>query len=280
MKLTAMIFRLITSSFVGLFLLVTHANAQIFTPASLTIDDNRVQAKLSLSVLIEVDVTLEFENSIGLNADSIEITAELINPTDLNVANRLPSSLTGAVSGFPVLVSISPKANAGFGFEGPAMVELYTKAIHYDPDVPLRLFTSHGNGNFEDITTLTSSGSFRARGSTGRFSDFIILLDNRTPTSVINEKLADISSTLLNNQLVIDTALFSQLDSTLNSISQTLSVVDYAAAMVVVDHMITLVESADGALLPNVWRSSGDLVNVQGDLLTQLKTLRFSLRVL
>lgn len=280
MKLTAMIFRLITSAFVGLFLLVTHANAQIFTPASLTIDDNRVQAKLSLSVLMEVDVTLEFENSIGLNADSIEITAELINPTDLNVVNRLPSSLTGAVSGFPVLVSISPKADAGFGFEGPAMVELYTKAIHYDPDVPLRLFTSHDNGKFEDITTLTSSGSFRARGSTGRFSDFIILLDNRTPTSVINEKLADISSTLSNNQLGIDTALFSQLDSTLNSISQTLSVVDYAAAMVVVDHMITLVESADGALLPNVWRSSGDLVNVQGDLLTQLKTLRFSLRVL
>lgn len=280
MKLTAMIFRLITPAFVGLFLLVTHANAQIFTPASLTIDDNRVQAKLSLSVLMEVDVTLEFENSIGLNADSIEITAELINPTDLNVVNRLPSSLTSAVSGFPVLVSISPKADAGFGFEGPAMVELYTKAIHYDPDVPLRLFTSHDNGKFEDITTLTSSGSFRARGSTGRFSDFIILLDNRTPTSVINEKLADISSTLSNNQLGIDTALFSQLDSTLNSISQTLSVVDYAAAMVVVDHMITLVESADGALLPNVWRSSGDLVNVQGDLLTQLKTLRFSLRVL
>lgn len=280
MKLTAMIFRLITPAFVGLFLLVTHANAQVFTPASLTIDDNRVQAKLSLSVLMEVDVTLEFENSIGLNADSIEITAELINPTDLNVANRLPSSLTGAVSGFPVLVSISPKANAGFGFEGPAMVELYTKAIHYDPDVPLRLFTSHDNGKFEDITTLTSSGSFRARGSTGRFSDFIILLDNRTPTSVINEKLADISSTLSNNQAAIDTALFSQLDSTLNSLSQTLSVVDYAAAMVVVDHMIALVESADGALLPNVWRSSGDLVNVQGDLLTQLKTLRFSLRVL
>ncbi|NDW22794.1 DUF6689 family protein [Alteromonas hispanica] len=280
MKLTAMIFRLITPAFVGLFLLVTHANAQVFTPASLTIDDNRVQAKLSLSVLMEVDVTLEFENSIGLNADSIEITAELINPTDLNVVNRLPSSLTSAVSGFPVLVSISPKADAGFGFEGPAMVELYTKAIHYDPDVPLRLFTSHDNGKFEDITTLTSSGSFRARGSTGRFSDFIILLDNRTPTGVINEKLADISSTLSNNQLGIDTALFSQLDSTLNSISQTLSVVDYAAAMVVVDHMITLVESADGALLPNVWRSSGDLVNVQGDLLTQLKTLRFSLRVL
>ncbi|MCP3705102.1 MAG: hypothetical protein GY954_19500, partial [Alteromonas sp.] len=91
-------------------LLFSTAQAQVVTPATLTVDDNKIQAKLTLSSLIEVDLTVEFENSIGLNANNIDITAELLDPTDLTITDRLPSALTSAVSGFPVLVSISPKA--------------------------------------------------------------------------------------------------------------------------------------------------------------------------
>ena len=51
MKLTAMKFRCITGALVGLFLVVTQASAQVVSPASITIDDNRVKAKLSLSIV-------------------------------------------------------------------------------------------------------------------------------------------------------------------------------------------------------------------------------------
>ena len=123
---TAMKFRQLTTVVATTALLLfSTAQAQVVTPATLTVDDNKIQAKLTLSSLIEVDLTVEFENSIGLNANNIDITAELLDPTDLTITDRLPSALTSAVSGFPVLVSISPKADAGFGFEGLAMVDLY-----------------------------------------------------------------------------------------------------------------------------------------------------------
>ena len=278
---TAMKFRQLTTVVATTALLLfSTAQAQVVTPATLTVDDNKIQAKLTLSSLIEVDLTVEFENSIGLNANNIDITAELLDPTDLTITDRLPSTLTSAVSGFPVLVSISPKADAGFGFEGLATVELYTKAIHYTPTIPWRLFTSHDGGTFEDITMLTSSGSFRARGSTGQFSDFIILLDNRPSASVIDDKVASLSSIVNGNRDKISALLETAIDSGINDVQSALAVNDDDAALVAVDSLISLVENASGNEIADVWRSSGDVVNVKGLLLTQLQTLRFSLRTL
>ena len=279
MKLFAMKIRLVTCVVLSLALSTLHVSAQTVFPSSITFDNNKVQAKLILTPSIEVDVTLEFENSIGLNANTLDITAELVSPVDLAVTNRLPSTQTTAVSGFPVIVSVTPKPDAGFGFEGPAMIEVYTKAIHYDPAIPMRLFTSHAGGTFEDITTLTSSGSYRARGNTGRFSDFIILLDNRDDSVVMNDKLQKLTNIISENQNALSPVIYSLIDTSITNISRAVSVADYSTAMVMVDRAISLVESADDADIPNVWRSSGDIANVQGELLSGLKTLRYSLRV-
>ena len=279
MKLFAMKIRLVTCVVLSLALSTLHVSAQTVSPSSITFDSNKVQAKLILTPSIEVDVTLEFENSIGLNANTLDITAELVSPVDLAVTNRLPSTQTTAVSGFPVIVSVTPKPDAGFGFEGPAMIEVYTKAIHYDPAIPMRLFTSHAGGTFEDITTLTSSGSYRARGNTGRFSDFIILLDNRDDSVVMNDKLQKLTNIISENQNALSPVIYSLIDTSITNISRAVSVADYSTAMVMVDRAISLVESADDADIPNVWRSSGDIANVQGELLSGLKTLRYSLRV-
>jgi hypothetical protein len=279
MKLFAMKIRLVTCVVLSLALSALHVSAQTVSPSSITFDNNKVQAKLILTPSIEVDVTLEFENSIGLNANTLDITAELVSPVDLAVTNRLPSTQTTAVSGFPVIVSVTPKPDAGFGFEGPAMIEVYTKAIHYDPAIPMRLFTSHAGGTFEDITTLTSSGSYRARGNTGRFSDFIILLDNRDDSVVMNDKLQKLTNIVSENQNALSPVIYSLIDTSITNISRAVSVADYSTALVMVDRAISLVESADDADIPNVWRSSGDIANVQGELLSGLKTLRYSLRV-
>jgi len=78
---TAMKFRQLTTVVATTALLLfSTAQAQVVTPATLTVDDNKIQAKLTLSSLIEVDLTVEFENSIGLNANNIDITAELLDP--------------------------------------------------------------------------------------------------------------------------------------------------------------------------------------------------------
>ncbi|NMH61379.1 DUF6689 family protein [Alteromonas ponticola] len=265
----------------GLFLMcasVTQVHAQVVQPSSLSVADNSIQASISLSNAIAVDVTVEFENSIGLHANNIDVQATLLDPTDPSIVDRLPSSLINADSAFPVMVSISPKAEAGFGFEGVAMVELYTTALHYVEGTPLRLFRSHDNGEFEDITMLTASGSFRARGNTGSFSDFIILADTRPLSTVLNEKFNALNNVLSGNRNEISSGLLNPIDVAMSSLYSALTLQNYTVALAHVDTLISLLESANGNAVPDVWRSSNDITNVKGELLTHLYTLRFSLR--
>ncbi len=266
------------TSIVFLLFGMAKAQAQVALPNTLTVADNTIQASISLSGNVAVDVTVEFENSIGLHANNIDIHATLLDPADPSITDRLPSSLVNADNAFPVLVSISPKAEAGFGFEGVAMVELYTTALHYVEGTPLRLFRSHDNGDFEDITMLTASGSFRARGNTGSFSDFIILADTRPLDTALNEKYASLSSVLSGNRNSIDSALLNSIDVAMNSLYSALTLQNYTAALTHVDTLVGLLESASGNIIPDVWRSSNDVTNVKGELLTHLYTLRYSLR--
>jgi len=55
---------------------------------------------------------------------------------------------------------------------------------------------------------------------------------------------------------------------------------NYTAALLIIDDLIELVDSTDDEDMPTIWRSSDDLTNVKGELLTKLNTLRFSLRTL
>ena len=269
------------ASAVGCLLLIAQAtHAQAVLPSVLTISDNTIQAKLELSSQIAVDLTVEFENSVGLNANSINISAELLSPTSLSILNRLPSSLVSAPGTFPVMVSIEPKADKGFAFEDVAVVELYTKALHYTVGSPLRLFRSHDDGTFEDITMLTASGSFRARGNTGSFSDFIIMVDTRAQSDVIATKYALLDNLVNSNRSSISGVLLASVDTSLTSLYSSINTADYTAALGTVDNLITLIENADGAQIDDVWRSSDDITNVKGELLTRLYTLRYSLRTL
>ena len=125
-----------------------------------------------------------------------------------------------------------------------------------------------------------SSGSIRARGSTGQFSDFIILLDNRPANTVISDKVASLSTIINGNRDKIAPLLEAAIDNGTNDIQSALAINDDDAALTAVDSLITLVDNAPGSQIADVWRSSDDVVNVKGLLLTQLQTLRFSLRTL
>ena len=265
--------------FVAAFVLFTPLSfAQVVLPQQLSFDDNEIEATIALTNAIEVDIKVEFDNAVGLNASNIDISAELLLPTDLSIVNRLPSSLVTATSGFPVVISISPKPDAGFAFEGMAMVEIYTKALHFNP--ALRIFRSHANGEFEDITQLTAAGSIRSRGNTGSFSDFMILMDLRIPEDVIDTKFARVEQFIADNSSQISPVIMSALNAQLTFLQDDITNADYIAALSVVDTLIDLVESCNGDFMADVWRSSDDLVNVKGELLTKLHTLRFSLRTL
>ncbi|WP_339724735.1 DUF6689 family protein [uncultured Paraglaciecola sp.] len=267
---------------VGLLFITAFCNlafAQTVTPTSVTITKNKLQAKLNVTNLIALDLLVEFENSIGLSANNIDISATLVTPSDASVLDRLTSNDISLISTFPVVVSISPKANSGFGFEGLASVEIYTKAVDYNAAMPARLFRSHANGDFEDITTMVSAGSIRARGSTGSFSDFVIVLDQRSHALKINDTFTQLNQLVSQHSDLVSSVLATTLQASLYNLQSALLIDDYLAALTVVDELITLVENASNEKISTVWRSSNDLINMQGELLTRLKTLRYSLRV-
>lgn len=272
----------ITRTVAALAVFLISAQSSLATPVApvkLEFNNNSIEAEFTLNSAIEVDLSLAFDNSIGLHPSNFDITAELVSLTDPDVLNRLPSSLVQMRAAFPVVVSVKPKAGAGFGFEGMAAIELYTKAMHYNSNIPLRIFRSHDNGTFEDITMLTSAGSIRARGNLGGFSDFMIMLDTRLPDAVISHKYQLAEQLLTDNRSDIEATLLNQIDTQMTSLDSALSGLDYSQALTATDALISLIDNASGNDIPDVWRSSNDLVNVKGEMLTWLNTLRYSLRI-
>jgi hypothetical protein len=260
-------------------LLSSSSIAQTVSPKTVSINGNILQAKLQVTSLIEIDLVVEFEKSIGLSANNIEISASLIDVNSSSVTNRFNVNDITAIPSFPVLISISPKANSGFGFEGLASVEIYTRSIDYNAAMPARLFRSHDNGNFEDITSMVSAGSIRARGNTGSFSDFMILLDERSNVDMIDDTFSQLNQVFNQHGDKVSLILATSIQASINNLQQALLMADFATALEVTESLIFITENATGDQMSNVWRSSDDVINMQGELLTRLKTLRFSLRV-
>lgn len=254
------------------------ASAQPVSPTTLTMQDNKIEASFVLAQDYDLALSMELDNAVGLHPNNIDITAELVLPTDPRIVDRLPDAAVSGVAGFPVLVTIEPKADRGFAFEGVAQVEFYTRALHFDPAVPWRLFTSHQGEAFEDITTLTTTGSYRARGSTGRLSDFVILLDERDDAVITAEKVSLLQDTLYTHQQDLPAALGSQLSTLVGSLQSAVLVGNTETALALTDQLISLIEGTSGNLMPDVWRAGNGIYNVKGELLSRLHTLRYSLR--
>ena len=263
-----------------LILLSSSSIAQAVAPTSVSINGNSLQAKLQVTPSIEVDLVVQFEKSIGLTADNISINATLVDANSSAITNRLSSTSIKAIPSFPVIISISPKADSGFGFEGLASVEIYTKSVNYNTAMPARIFRSHANGDFEDITSTVSAGSIRARGNTGSFSDFMILLDERSNIEMIDDTFSQLSELLNRNSDKVSSLLATSIQTYTGALQQALLLADYVTALELVEKLIVVTENATGEQLTNVWRSSNDVVNMQGELLTRLKTLKYNLRVI
>src|SRR5258705_12490068 len=81
------------------------------------ITQNRVTAGIELSGDVKADLELRFEQVLGLNVQSLGLSAKLIDPTNLSLAARLPASASIPVA-FPVMISIEPPATGPLAFSG------------------------------------------------------------------------------------------------------------------------------------------------------------------
>lgn len=256
----------------------TPASAQL-PPGSgspVTIDGNKASVTLGAGG-VSVDVSITFEQVVGLTAANLGISARLVSPAEL--VGRLPdATLTSLPAGFPLLVSVEPPSSGGLSFSGLTSIELHTHDLSFLADSPLRLFKAPAGGAFADVTESIGMGSYRARGSTGGFSELLIIADLRGDADVVEAKLDLLDATFAAGSSSIAPAVRGDLQSSLLAIRAAWDSGDVRGAIAAATSFGDAVKAAANAgNVPNVWRSARDLQNVAGNLRADAGTLRFSL---
>lgn len=270
-----------------LLLLLILCSAWTPTPASaavleqvtdVEIDGNVVTARLELTSEVGADLTLTFEEALGLSAANLGLSIDLIDGLEATaLLSRMPSSLVSLPSGLPMLLTIEPPASGGLSFTGVVHVELHTHSLMYTALTPLRLFAAPVGGDFVDVTSQLSSGSYRARGTKGSFSEFVIVADGRAVATVLDAKYDRLEGLLASYSSDIDDTVEAKLDRFLEDSRDFYDVSNWVAAIQKIESFESTVENASSSEIPDVWRSSRDLTNVAGELRAAALTVRFSL---
>lgn len=275
------------TAFLSLLVLVLCCAWLPVSPASATvleqitdveIDGNVVTARLELTSEIGADLTLTFEDVVGLSEANLGWSIDFIDGTEaVALLARMPSSLVTLPGGLPLLLTLEPPATGGLSFSGVAHVELYTHDLMYTAFTPLRLFAAPVGGDFVDVTTHLSSGSYRARGTRGSFSEFVVVADARPVATVIDVKFIRLDGLLTTFSSQIEDTVEAKLIRFLDDAETLYRAGNVVGAIQKIEVFATTVEQASSAEIPDVWRSSRDLTNVAGGLRAAAETLRFSL---
>jgi hypothetical protein len=140
----------------------------------------------------EGEVTITFDSPVNLTAQSLNLTAQVVSPSDPNLVNRLPSG-TVVDPAFPVLISVEPTVierifasgmesnetgDGNLRFVNAYDMEVHTHELVFVPGTPYRVFKAPANGAFFDITADVTNGSVRGRGRSGGFSQFLLVKDS------------------------------------------------------------------------------------------------------
>jgi hypothetical protein len=262
----------------GLILLLLPLPAFAQGIAGVVVEGNELRAGISLPGGIGADLTIGFEQVVGLTPENVGLSATLANLTDPDLLARLLGQ--GSIpAAFPVLLRIEPPAEGGLSFSGITSISIHTHNLLFVPNTPLRIFAAPLGGPFEDITENMGMGSYRARGCKGSFSEFLILADLRPLRTSLAEKLDRLDHVLDENADRIDPAVLAQLTSLAAEIRAANAAGKTRLAIEKTESFLNLVKANSGTAIPNVWRSSRDIVNVAGLLRSAGLTLRFSLNL-
>lgn len=219
------------------------------------------------------DVTLAFDQVSGLSAASLGLSARLVSVADPALLARLPEAQLQQLDGaFPLLLTIEPPATGGLRFR-TVRAEIHTHALVYTPGTSYRLFKAPLGGAFKDISDEIAQGSVRARGTTGGFSQFLVLLDLRPTGDVIAEKIAALRARVASLPGV-ERPIFGQY---IDDAEAAVAAADYAAALYSVDLVTQRAHARAGQGLLDQWRATRNADNQAGDLIAGAATLRFSI---
>ncbi len=281
----------------ALLLLATVALASPLATADVVVDipdANTAIATISVTdaqdQIFEATVTITFDQAVNLSADSLNLTAELIDPAN-------PPALPAGVSidpAFPVLVSVEPpvalfrngheqnqSGDGNLAFYNTYQLEIHTHDLACSLTSPYRLYKApHGSTVFADVTDDILAGSMRARGRGGAFSQFLVLKDTNAALTTALLKLVNLTARL-NLSTITSPTLVTSLLNTLLTVTGDVVTLQIAAAISSLDtDFIAPVTAAAGIDIANEWVAGGSLNNDAGDLLSLAQTLRFTLTLL
>ena len=267
--------RLILVLILGLLGSPLAARAQTL-PVQVSVDGDVATAVIGSPGNPLADVTLAFEEVSGLSASSLGLSAKLVSLSDAALLARLPDlSLNQLDPQFPMLLTIEPPALGGLAFR-TVRVEVHTHALAYTTGSSYRLFKAPLGGAFVDITDEIAAGSVRARGTTGGFSQFLVLLDLRETSDVVATKIAALRARVATLPFTERQPFTARLDD----VESSLASADYSGALSAVDQIAARALARAGIQLDDEWRATRDTDNQAGDLVAGAATLAFSIAYL
>jgi hypothetical protein len=251
------------------------AHAQSSIP--LTISGNEATGVIALPGGIGAELSIRFEQVVGLNPSALDVSARLISPLDVPFLSRLGGGGIALPVAFPVALSIEPSPGSALTFAGTVSVSLHTHNLHLLPAVPMGIHSAPGGGPFRDITATEGVGSYRAGGTGGGFSEFVIVVDPRPIDGVIASKFGALEALLAAHAASIPPAVHEDL---VGKVAQA-KAMDLAGQTVAAIGVLTAfsnkVKAHSGEEIPDVWRAHDPAVNVAGLLRSGADTLKFSL---
>jgi hypothetical protein len=242
------------------------------------VSGDTLTAQIALPGGIGADLTIAFERAVGLTPDALGLSAQLVSLTDPSILSRLTSGLS-IPTGFPVLLSIEPPATGGLSFSGIAAVGFHTHNLSFTANTPLRLFKSSDGGPFEDVTETMGMGSYRARGTSPGFSEWLIVADVRPLNSVIAGKFTRLQGLLAEHEAAIPAEIHADLVDRVAAARASYQAGALVTAIQQIEGFAVAVQEHSGSAIPDVWRSARDLTNVAGALRAAAGTLRFSINL-
>ena len=251
----------------------------VFAQASipLTVSGNEATGVIQLPGGVGAELSITFEQVVGLNPAALEVSASLVNPLDGTLLSRLGGGgLIAPPAAIPVVIRIEPSPSSALSFAGTVAVSLHTHNLNLVPNIPLALHSASGGGPFRDIMRNEGIGSYRAGGTGGGFSEFVIVVDRRPIDTVISAKFDAAQSLLDTHAPSIPGPALADLQARLSHARTTYQAGATVAAVGEVAALADVVRANSGPI-PDVWRAHDPRANVAGLLRAAADTLRFSL---
>ncbi|GAB6197553.1 DUF6689 family protein [Lysobacter xanthus] len=259
----------------ALLLLAAPLAAAQSLPVQVAVNGNVATVVIGSTSAPVADMTLAFDSPHGLTPSSLGVSAQLVSLSDPGLLARLPGTLATIDSSFPLLVTVEPPAG-GLSFDRLVRVEIHTHALAYTYGTSYRLFKAPLGGAFRDITTEVAQGSVRARGTTGGFSQFLILADVRRTGDVANEKLERLRTRIA----TLPASEAAPLEAYRAAAAQAVADGRYDDALASLDALAARVDARAGTAIPDLWVAGGGGNNTAGELLAGVGTAKFSIAYL